>query len=203
MEKLTRMQKVVYNYLKSQIKENGYPPSVREICDAIGLSSTSSVHAHLETLTEKGWINRSKSKNRSIEILEEGFYSPLREVVNIPIVGTVAAGTPIYADENIEDTFPIPVEYLQTSSDHFMLRVRGDSMVDCGIFNNDLVIVRQQNTATNGDIVVALIDDSATVKTYYKERGHFRLQPENSEYSPIIVDEVAILGVVMGLFRKY
>jgi len=203
MEKLTRMQKVVYNYLKSQIKETGYPPSVREICDAIGLKSTSSVHAHLETLTDKGWIHRSKSKNRSIEILEEGFYSPLREVVNIPIVGTVAAGAPIYADENVEDTFPIPVEYLQTSSDHFMLRVRGDSMVDCGIFNGDLVIVRQQNTATNGDIVVALIDDSATVKTYYKERGRFRLQPENSEYAPIIVDEVTILGVVMGLFRKY
>ena len=203
MEKLTRMQKVVYNYLKSQIKENGYPPSVREICDAIGLKSTSSVHAHLETLTDKGWINRSKSKNRSIEILEEGFYSPLREVVNIPIVGMVAAGSPIVAEENVEDTFPIPVEYLQTSSDHFMLRVRGDSMVDCGIFNGDLVIVRQQNTATNGDIVVALIDDSATVKTYYKERGRFRLQPENSEYAPIIVDEVTILGIVMGLFRKY
>jgi len=203
MEKLTRMQKVVYNYLKSQIKENGYPPSVREICDAIGLSSTSSVHAHLETLASKGWIKRSKAKNRSIEILEEGFYSPLREVVNVPILGTVAAGAPIYADENVEDTFPIPVEYLQTSSDHFMLRIRGDSMVDCGIFNNDLVIVRQQSTATNGDIVVALIDDSATVKTYYKERGRFRLQPENSEYSPIIVDEVTILGVVTGLFRKY
>ena len=203
MEKLTRMQKVVYNYLKSQIKENGFPPSVREICDAIGLSSTSSVHAHLETLAAKGWIKRSKAKNRSIEILEEGFYSPLREVVNVPILGTVAAGSPIYADENVEDTFPIPVEYLQTSSDHFMLRIRGDSMADCGIFNNDLVIVRQQNTATNGDIVVALIDDSATVKTYYKERGRFRLQPENSEYSPIIVDEVTILGIVTGLFRKY
>jgi len=203
MEKLTRMQKVVYNYLKSQIKENGYPPSVREICDAIGLSSTSSVHAHLETLASKGWIRRSKAKNRSIEILEEGFYSPLREVVNVPILGTVAAGAPIYADENVEDTFPIPVEYLQTSNDHFMLRIRGDSMVDCGIFNNDLVIVRQQSTATNGDIVVALIDDSATVKTYYKERGRFRLQPENSEYSPIIVDEVTILGIVTGLFRKY
>ena len=203
MEKLTRMQKVVYNYLKTQIKENGYPPSVREICDAIGLSSTSSVHAHLETLAAKGWIRRSKSKNRSIEILEEGFYSPIRELVNIPILGTVAAGAPIYAVENVEDTFPIPVEYLQTSSDHFMLRVRGDSMIEAGIFNGDLVIVRQQNTATNGDIVVALVDDSATVKTYYKERGRFRLQPENSEYSPIIVDEVVILGLVTGLFRKY
>jgi len=203
MEKLTRMQKVVYNYLKTQIKENGYPPSVREICDAIGLSSTSSVHAHLETLSNKGWIRRSKAKNRSIEILEEGFYSPLREVVNIPILGTVAAGAPIYADENVEDTFPIPVEYLQTSNEHFMLRIRGDSMTEAGIFNNDLVIVRQQNTATNGDIVVALIEDTATVKTYYKERGRFRLQPENEEYSPIIVDEVQILGLVTGLFRKY
>jgi len=203
MEKLTRMQKVVYNYLKAQIKERGYPPSVREICDAIGLSSTSSVHAHLETLSTKGWIRRSKSKNRSIEILEEGFYAPVREVVNIPILGAVAAGAPIYAEEDCEDTFPIPVEYLQTNSEHFMLRIRGESMIECGIFNNDLVIVRRQNTATNGDIVVALIDDSATVKTYYKERGRFRLQPENSAYAPIIVDDVVILGVVVGLFRKY
>lgn len=199
---LTLKQKAVYDYLKSEIRAQGFPPSVREICEAVGLSSTSSVHAHLETLERKGYIKRSPLKNRSIEILEEDFYQSSREMVNVPIIGKVTAGEPILAVENIEDYFPIPVEYAGNSNT-FFLKVQGDSMINKGILNNDLVLIKKQNTANNGDIVVALINDSATIKTFYREKNHIRLQPENPAYEPIIVKTVSILGVISGLFRRY
>ncbi|MDR2904048.1 MAG: transcriptional repressor LexA [Clostridiales bacterium] len=201
-DNLTKRQKSVYDYLKKEIREKGYPPSVREICQAVGLSSTSSVHAHLETLEGKGYIKRSPLKNRSIEILEEDFYQSSREMVNIPIVGKVTAGEPILAVENIDDYFPIPIEYV-SSANSFMLRVKGDSMINKGILDGDLVIIKKQPSANNGDIVVALIDDSATIKTFYREKNHIRLQPENPAYEPIIVKNISILGVLIGLFRKY
>ena len=200
--KLTARQKTVYDYLKQEIREKGYPPSVREICAAVGLTSTSSVHAHLETLERKGYIRRSPEKSRSIEILEEDFYRSSREMVNVPIIGKVTAGEPILAVENIEDFFPLPIEYIGNES-VFMLRVQGDSMYDAGIHHGDLVLIKKQNVARNGDIVVALLDDSATIKTYYRERGHFRLQPANDVYEPIIVEDVTILGVLTALFRTY
>lgn len=201
-ESLTKRQKTVYDYLKKEIRAKGYPPSVREICKAVGLSSTSSVHAHLETLENKGYIKRSPLKNRSIEILEEDFYHTSREMFNIPIIGKVTAGEPILAVENIEDYFPIPLEYIGNANP-FMLRIRGDSMCNKGIYDGDLVIIKKQTMANNGDIVVALIDDSATIKTFYREKDHIRLQPENPKYEPIIVKNVSILGVLIGLFRKY
>jgi len=200
---LSVKQKEVFNFIKKVIREKGYPPSVREICEGIGLSSTSTVHMHLNQLETKGYIRRQESKNRSIEILEQNFYTPNREMVYLPIVGKVAAGEPIFAEENIEDTFPLPLEYFNTNDVYFMLRVQGDSMVEVGINNRDMLIVRKQSFAKNGDIVVALIDDSATVKTFYKEKNRYRLQPENKYYEPIIVDNVEILGIAAGLFRTY
>jgi len=199
---LTAKQTMILDYLKKEIKQNGYPPTVREICDAVGLSSTSTVHAHLETLERKGFIRRAPAKNRSTEILEEDFYGTTRELVNVPIVGNVAAGIPILAEENIEDTFPIPIDYVKNDT-CFMLHVKGDSMVDEGILDGDLVLVRQQQTATNGDIVIAMIDESATVKTFYKESGYVRLQPANRSFTPIITKDVDILGKVIGLYRRY
>ncbi|MCL2707710.1 MAG: transcriptional repressor LexA [Defluviitaleaceae bacterium] len=199
---LTHKQQMILDYLKKEIKQNGYPPTVREICDAVGLSSTSTVHAHLETLERKGFIRRSPTKNRSTEILEEDFYGNARELVNVPIVGDVAAGVPILAEENIEDTFPIPIDYVKNDT-CFMLHVKGDSMIDEGILDGDLVLVRQQQTASNGDIVIAMMDDSATVKTFYRENGHIRLQPANVAFSPIIVRDCEILGKVIGLYRRY
>lgn len=203
LKNLTVSQEKVFRFIKSEIKQKGYPPAVREICEAVGLKSTSSVHAHLETLERLGYIYREKTKNRSIEILEQGFYSNAREMADLPVVGVVTAGVPILAVENIEGTFPIPVEVLNSNKTHFMLRVKGDSMIEKGIHDNDLVIVKQQSTAENGDMVVALIEDSATVKTFYREQDHIRLQPENPSYEPIIAKDVSILGVVTGLFRKY
>ncbi len=206
MEKLSQKQMQILEYMKKEVKEKGYPPSVREICDAVGLKSTSTVHGHLERLEKKGYIRRDPSKPRAIEIFSSDNSNTLqgssRELIDIPIVGTVTAGTPILAVENIEDTFPIPSDYIP-GGDIFMLRVKGDSMINAGIFNKDLILVRQQNTADNGDIVVALIEDFATVKTYYKENGYIRLQPENPTMSPIIVRDVTILGKVVGLYRKY
>jgi len=178
----------------------GYPPSIREICDHVGLKSTSTVHSHLETLEERGYIHRSRSKNRSIEIKDDGFYSVLRNTVNVPIVGKVTAGIPITAVENIDDYFPVPSS-LASDTDCFMLRVVGDSMIEAGIHHNDLVLVRKQPDADNGNIVVAMIDDSATVKTYYKENGYIRLQPESPLFDAIISNEVVVLGKVIGLFR--
>jgi len=199
---LTAKQQGILNFLKSEIRQNGYPPTVREICDAVGLSSTSTVHAHLETLERKGYIRRSPAKNRSTEILEEDFYSNTRELVNVPIVGRVAAGVPILADENIEDVFPLPVDYIKNDT-CFMLHVKGDSMIDDGIFDGDLVLVRSQNTAESGDIVIALIDDSATVKKFSRDGKKIVLSPANDAFEPIVVDDCDVLGKVIGLYRRY
>ncbi len=198
--KITDKQKEILEYIKETILGKGYPPAVREICEAVHLKSTSSVHSHLETLERNGYIRRDPTKPRTIEILDDDFALTRREVVNVPVIGTVAAGVPILAEENIEDYIPIPVEMLP-NKEVFMLKVKGESMIEAGIFNNDKVIVAKQSTAENGDKVVALLEDAATVKTFYKEDGHYRLQPENSSMSPIIVDEVQILGKVIGLFR--
>ena len=199
---LSAKQALILDFLKKEIKRNGYPPTVREICDAVGLSSTSTVHAHLESLERKGYIRRSPAKNRSTEILEDNFYSSGRELAYVPILGDVAAGMPIFAEENIEDTFPIPIEHVKNDT-CFMLHVKGDSMMDEGILDGDLVLVRQQQTASNGDIVIALLDDSATVKTFYREAAHIRLQPANKAFAPMIMDDCEILGKVIGLYRRY
>ena len=198
--KITDKQREILEYIRDTILAKGYPPAVREICEAVHLKSTSSVHSHLETLEKNGYIRRDPTKPRTIEILDDDFALTRREMVNVPVIGTVAAGMPILAEENIEDYMPIPVEMLP-NKEVFMLKVKGESMIDAGIFNNDRVIVAKQNTAMNGEMVVALVDDSATVKTFYKEHGHFRLQPENASMDPIIVNEVQILGKVIGLFR--
>ncbi|MBQ5661192.1 MAG: transcriptional repressor LexA [Lachnospiraceae bacterium] len=198
--KITDKQREILEYIRDTILAKGYPPAVREICEAVHLKSTSSVHSHLETLEKNGYIRRDPTKPRTIEILDDDFALTRREMVNVPVIGTVAAGMPILAEENIEDYMPIPVEMLP-NKEVFMLKVKGESMIDAGIFNNDRVIVAKQDTAMNGEMVVALVDDSATVKTFYKEHGHFRLQPENASMDPIIVNEVQILGKVIGLFR--
>lgn len=198
--KITDKQKEILEYIRDTILAKGYPPAVREICEAVHLKSTSSVHSHLETLEKNGYIRRDPTKPRTIEILDDDFALTRREMVNVPVIGTVAAGMPILAEENIEDYMPIPVEMLP-NKEVFMLKVKGESMIDAGIFNNDKVIVAKQNTANNGEMVVALVEDSATVKTFYKENGHIRLQPENASMDPIIVDDVQILGKVIGLFR--
>lgn len=197
---LTEKQRMILEYIKTEILKRGYPPSVREICTAVHLKSTSSVHAHLSALEEKGFIRRDPTKPRAIEIIDDEYALSRREMVNIPIVGTVTAGMPILAHENVEDYFPLPVEFLP-NAELFMLKVRGDSMINAGIFNGDTVIVEKRSTAKNGDYVVALIEDSATVKTYYKENGHYRLQPENDTMDPIICDHIDILGKVIGLVR--
>ena len=198
--KITDKQREILEYIRDTILAKGYPPAVREICEAVHLKSTSSVHSHLETLEKNGYIRRDPTKPRTIEILDDDFALTRREMVNVPVIGTVAAGMPILAEENIEDYMPIPVEMLP-NKEVFMLKVKGESMIDAGIFNNDRVIVAKQDTAMNGEMVVALVEDSATVKTFYKEDGHFRLQPENASMDPIIVDDVQILGKVIGLFR--
>ena len=199
---LKPMQAAILEYIKNEYLSKGYPPSVREICDAVGLKSTSSVHAHLATLEKKGYIRRDSFKTRAIEIIDDDFGISRREMVNIPVLGQVAAGVPILAEQNIEDYFPLPADML-SSGDHFMLRVKGDSMVNIGLLSGDTVICRIQQSANNGEIVVALVDDSATVKRLYKEKGHFRLQPENDDMEPIIVDDCKILGIVEGMLRFY
>ena len=198
--KITDKQKEILEYIKEMILKKGYPPAVREICEAVHLKSTSSVHSHLESLEKNGYIRRDPTKPRTIEILDDDFALTRREVVNVPVIGTVAAGTPILAEQNIEDYLPIPAEMLP-NKEVFMLKVKGSSMIEAGIYSGDKVIVAKQPDAENGDKVVALVDDSATVKTFYKENGHFRLQPENSTMDPIILDHVKILGKVIGLFR--
>ena len=197
---LTEKQKQILEYIKSETLLKGYPPSVREICQAVHLKSTSSVHAHLSTLEDKGYIRRDPTKPRAIEIIDDEFALTRREMTNVPIIGTVTAGEPILAQENIEDYFPIPVEYLPNAV-VFMLKVRGDSMINAGIYNGDTVIVELRSTAKNGDIVVAMLNDSATVKRFYKENGYYRLQPENDTMDPILCDHVDILGKVIGLVR--
>ena len=198
--KITDKQKEILEYIKEMILKKGYPPAVREICEAVHLKSTSSVHSHLESLEKNGYIRRDPTKPRTIEILDDDFALTRREVVNVPVIGTVAAGTPILAEQNIEDYLPIPAEMLP-NKEVFMLKVKVNSMIEAGIYSGDKVIVAKQPDAENGDKVVALVDDSATVKTFYKENGHFRLQPENSTMDPIILDHVEILGKVIGLFR--
>ncbi|MCI9422833.1 transcriptional repressor LexA [Lachnospiraceae bacterium WCA-9-b2] len=200
--KISPKQKEILEYIKSQILERGFPPAVRDICEAVHLKSTSSVHSHLETLEKNGYIRRDPTKPRAIEILDDSFNFMRREMVNVPIIGRVAAGEPILADQNIENYFPIPMEYMPNTPT-FMLKVKGESMINAGILSGDLVLVEQISIAQNGDMVVALIDEGATVKTFYKEDGHIRLQPENDTMEPIIVVDVQILGKVIGVFRFF
>ena len=200
--KISKKQLEILEYIKSQILERGFPPAVREICEAVNLKSTSSVHSHLETLEKNGYIRRDPTKPRTIEILDDSFNLTRREMVNVPIVGQVAAGEPILAQENIENYFPIPTEFMPNNQT-FLLKVKGESMINAGILDGDMVLVEQASTASNGDMVVALIEDGATVKTFYKEEGIFRLQPENDSMDPIIVSEVTILGKVIGVFRFF
>lgn len=197
---ISEKQREILEYIKSEILAKGYPPAVREICKAVNLKSTSSVHAHLETLEKNGYLRRDPTKPRAIEILDDTFNLTRREIVQIPIIGRVAAGTPILATENIEDYFPLPAEFAP-NAELFMLNVKGESMVNAGIMDGDKILVQRQDTARNGDMVVALVDDSATVKTFYKEDGHIRLQPENDKMDPIIVEQCEILGKVFGVFR--
>lgn len=199
---ISSKQKEILEYIKSQILERGFPPSVREICEAVGLKSTSSVHAHLERLEKNGFIKRDPTKPRAIEILDDDFNLTRREMVNVPIIGKVAAGQPILAQENIEDYFPIPAERMPNKKT-FLLKVKGESMINAGILDGDLVLVEENNTAENGEMVVALIDDGATVKTFYKEEGIVRLQPENDFMDPIIIKNVCILGKVIGVMRFF
>ncbi|MFZ5988441.1 MAG: transcriptional repressor LexA [Bacillota bacterium] len=210
-KKINENQEKILNFLNEEIEKKGYPPSVREICSAVGFKSTSTVHSYLEKLKKEGLIKKDPTKPRALKVVDgkksnrvneqRNAYSG-KELVDVPIVGKVTAGQPILAVENIEDTFPLPLDFVQNSS-AFMLRVRGDSMIEAGIFDNDFILIKQQSTANNGDIVVALIGEEATVKTFYKENGYVRLQPENKYLDPIIVrDNLSILGKVIGVFRK-
>ena len=200
--KISAKQKEILEYIKQEILNKGYPPAVREICEAVDLKSTSSVHSHLETLEKNGYIRRDPTKPRAIEIMDDNFNLTRREVTNVPIIGNVAAGQPLLAVENIENYFPIPVELLP-NAETFILNVKGESMINAGIYDGDQILVQRQSDACNGDIVGALVDDSATVKTFYKENGHFRLQPENDTMDPIIVEDCQILGKVFGMFRFF
>lgn len=209
MEPLKEREKNILSYVKEVIKNKGYPPTVREMCTSLGIKSTSTAHKDLENLEKKGYIRRDPSKPRAIEILDletnDLIHNYRTDVVEIPLIGRIAAGSPILAEENIEDSFPVPSRYI-SNGNHFMLNVKGDSMINAGIFDGDFILVRQQNTAKNGDIVVAMIDgfeSEATVKTFFKEADHIRLQPENTSMSPIIVKDVKILGLVKGVFRYF
>ena len=198
--KISAKQQEILEYIKESILNKGYPPAVREICEAVHLSSTSSVHSHLETLEKNGYIRRDPTKPRTIEICDDSFQMMRREMTSIPVIGRVAAGQPILATENIEGYFPLPVDYVP-NADTFILKVKGESMINAGIFDGDIIFVEKTNNVRNGDTVVALIDDSATVKTFYKEAGHIRLQPENDSMEPIIVENCEIIGKVFGVFR--
>lgn len=210
---ITKKQEAILNFIKDDLKLKGYPPSIREICSAVGLTSSSTVHGHLTSLERKGFIRRDASKPRAIEILGEKDSSDnedtfsRKEMINVPIVGEVAAGVPITAEENIIDTFPVPLEFFHSTNSLFMLKVKGDSMINVGIFENDYLIVEQQKDASNGEIVVAIVNDGyeseATVKRFYKKDGHIELHAENNNYQPIIANDVNIAGKVVGLFRKF
>lgn len=200
--KITEKQMQILEYIKNEILSSGYPPTVREICDAVGLKSTSSVFAHLEKLENNGYIRRDPTKPRAIEVVDDNFNLTRREVVNIPMLGQVAAGQPLLAVENISNYFPVPAEFIPKEQT-FMLKVKGESMINVGIFDGDFIMVEKRPTAHNGEIVVALVDDSATVKTFYKEEGHIRLQPENDDMDPILVPDCQILGKVFGVLRLY
>ena len=210
-EELNKREKAILKFIEKQILTEGYPPSVREIGKAVGLNSTATVHGYLARLDEKGYIKKKDKKGRTLRLLKgssgeskimssKDFYTQ-RELVDVPIIGKITAGEPILAVENITDTFPIPIDFVG-NSESFMLTVRGESMIEAGILDGDYILVKRQNTARNGEIVVALIEDEATVKTFYKEKGHIRLQPENSTMDPIIVPNCEILGKVAGVFRK-
>ena len=206
MEELSERQKQIFKYILQEINKKGYPPSVREIGKAVGLKSPASVHSHLKTLEKLNYIRRDPSKPRAIEVLynKDDTEQMRKEMIDIPLVGKVTAGEPILAEENIEDYFPVPADYLKTTSkDFFMLKVKGDSMINAGIHDGDLVIAQKQNNANNGEIVIGLIEDEATVKSYYKEEDHIRLQPENDNYEPILSKNVHVLGKVVGLYRKF
>ena len=211
-DSLNKREKAILKFIEKQVVENGYPPSVREIGKAVGLKSTATVHGYLESLEKKGYIKKESQNGRTLKLLKGGnlegeqttFEKPVytnKEMVEVPVVGKITAGAPILAVENVTDTFPIPLDFVG-NSESFMLTVRGESMIEAGILNGDYILVRKQNTATNGEIVVALIEDEATVKTFYKEKDHIRLQPENSTMDPIIVPNCEILGKVIGVFRK-
>mgnify|MGYP003433938060 FL=1 len=200
--RISDKQKEILEYMKQEILNKGYPPTVRDICEAVKLKSTSSVHSHLETLEKNGYIRRDPTKPRAIEIIDDNFNLTRREMTNVPMLGRVAAGEPILAVENVESYFPIPTEYMP-NNDSFMLKVKGESMINAGIFDGDNVLVEKCSSARNGDMVVALVDDSATVKTFYKEADHIRLQPENDTMDPIIVKDCEILGKVFGVFRFF
>jgi len=198
---LTKRQREILTYVMDSLQERGYPPSVREIGSALGLTSSSTVHSHLAALEKKGFIHRDPSKPRAIEILKDGASQPPKRVVNVPVLGRIAAGQPILAEENIEDVFPLPRDFVREDAS-FILRVRGDSMIEAGIYDGDYLVVRQQATANNGEIVAAMIGDEATVKRYYRERDHIRLQPENSAMTPIISREATVLGKAIALIRR-
>ncbi|MEW9093868.1 MAG: transcriptional repressor LexA [Clostridiaceae bacterium] len=194
-------QREIYDFIKDQVREKGYPPSVREICEAVGLKSTSTVHGHLKRLEKKGLLRRDPTKPRAIELVHDNINK--KEMLNIPIIGTVTAGQPILAVENIEDTFALPVNFINSNKDLFMLKIQGQSMIDAGIMDEDWVIVEKSNSADNGEIIVALIENEATVKRFYKEDGYIRLQPENKDMQPILVKDCKVIGKIVGLFRKY
>lgn len=198
--RISKKQQQILDYIKEEILDKGYPPAVREICEAVGLKSTSSVHSHLETLEKNGYIRRDPTKPRAIEICDDSFQVVRTETTSLPVVGQVAAGTPILAEQNIESYFPIPSENVP-SGESFVLKVHGTSMINVGIMDGDYIFVNACKTAENGEIVVALIDDSATVKRFFKEKDHIRLQPENDEMEPIIVPDCQILGKVFGVYR--
>ncbi len=198
---LTKRQREILTYLMESKQERGYPPSVREIGAALGLTSSSTVHSHLAALEKKGFIHRDPSKPRAIEILKDGASQPPKRVVNVPVLGHIAAGQPILAEEHIEDVFPLPSDFVREDAS-FILRVRGDSMIEAGIHDGDYLVVRQQPTANNGEIVAALLGDEATVKRFYRERDHIRLQPENRTMTPIVTRDVTILGKAIALLRR-
>ncbi len=202
-QKISLKQQQILDFIKDEILKKGYPPTVRDICEAVNLKSTSSVFSHLETLEKRGYIRRDPAKPRTIEIIDESFNTVRTEMTSLPVIGTVAAGEPILAEQNISHYFPVPAEMVPTGEPSFVLKVKGDSMINAGIFSGDQIFVQCCNTARNGDTVVALVDDSATVKTFYKEDGHIRLQPENDTMDPIIVNDCQILGKVFGVFRLY
>lgn len=208
---LNRREKAILKFIEKQVDEDGYPPSVREICKAVGLNSTATVHGYLGRLAEKGYIKKEDQKGRTLRLIktadnkeikkeDKSFYSG-KEMVEVPVIGKITAGEPILAVENVTDTFPIPIDFVG-NCESFMLTVRGESMIEAGILNGDYILVKKQNVANNGEIVVALIGDEATVKKFYKEKDHIRLQPENSTMEPIIVPNCEILGKVAGVFRK-
>lgn len=206
MEELTNRQKSILSFIQEEIQNKGYPPSVREIGDAVGLKSPASVHSHLKTLEKYDYIRRDPSKPRAIEVLynKDGIENINKEMIDIPLVGTVTAGAPILAEENIEDFFPVPVQFLSSSAkDLFMLEISGESMIEAGIYDGDYVIAQRQNYANNKDIIIALLEEGATVKRFFKEKNHIRLQPENKTMEPIIVPDVYILGKVIGLYRRF